>query len=131
MRVHSLVVKITDIITTREGSPPQGLSDAWRGRKFFREFFSNKSTHSNEKKRDSRLKRILLIDRRTVEGGQGDAPLGLPPSLEKRGGHPHRHFNDHSLVSGSIGTFSGASPDDLTIPTIIDPTARIDIPMIA
>ena len=35
---------------------------------------------------------ILFRDGRNGEGGQGDAPLGLPPPLGERGGHPHTLF---------------------------------------
>jgi len=33
-------------------------------------------------------------------GGQGDAPLGLPPPLGERGGHPHKfHKNETGIIS--------------------------------
>jgi hypothetical protein len=45
----------------------------------------------------------------TVVGGQGDAPLGLPPPLGERGGHPsyfHKNNREQILYWMRICTFN-------------------------
>jgi hypothetical protein len=96
-----------------DGFPPQGLSEARRGRKFFFEFFCSREIMLYRKPKEGTESvamgpRVLTassglapwsmaVDRtpsawrkiQPLMGVKGACPLGLPPPLGERGGHPH------------------------------------------